>query len=217
MDQIELILNADDRGDLLRFGDLLRGHVAEPDVADQPALLQTGQRLDLPGDRAFAGLMDVAHDAQIDHIHRLEPEIAQIILDSAGQIVRFLRRQPGRIGPSHGADLGDDGQILGVRMQRFLDDLVGDMRAVEIAGVDMVDALGDSLAQHGEGGVAILGRTEDAGTGQLHGAITHAVHGAAGEGKGGSDRHDNLLKSMRLVSLDRDCFIIRYNLHDLFG
>ena len=61
-------------------------------------------------------------------------------------------------------------------MQRLADDLVGDMRAVEIAGVDVVDAARHRLAQHGERRVAILGRAEHAGPRKLHGAIAHALN-----------------------------------------
>ena len=66
-------------------------------------------------------------------------------------------------------------------MQRLADQLVGDVRAVEVAGVDVVHAARHRLAQHGERRVAILGRTEDAGPGELHRAVAHAVHGAVAE------------------------------------
>ena len=69
-------------------------------------------------------------------------------------------------------------------MQRFADDLVGDVRAVKIAGVDVIHAGRDSFAQHGQCRVAILGRPEHAGPRKLHGAIAKAPHGAAAKGKG---------------------------------
>ena len=69
-------------------------------------------------------------------------------------------------------------------MQRFADELVGDVRAVEVAGVDVVDAARDGLAQHRERRVAILGRPEHAGSGELHGAIAEPLHGAVAEGEG---------------------------------
>ena len=68
-------------------------------------------------------------------------------------------------------------------MKRFADDLVGDVRAVEIAGVDVIHAGRDSFAQHGQCSVAILGGPEYAGTRELHGAVAKALHGAAAEGK----------------------------------
>ncbi len=66
-------------------------------------------------------------------------------------------------------------------MQRLADDLVGHVRAVEIAGVDMIHAARDSLAQHGERGVTVLRRTEHARAGELHRAIAHAIHVAVAE------------------------------------
>ena len=69
-------------------------------------------------------------------------------------------------------------------MQRLLDELVDHVRPVEVAGVDVVDAAGDGLAQHRERGVAILGRPEDARPGQLHGAVADAFDGAMAQLEG---------------------------------
>src|SRR5258707_4189775 len=60
-------------------------------------------------------------------------------------------------------------------MERPPDKLVGDVRAVEVGGVDMVDPERDRLAQHGERGVHITGRTPDMRAGELHGAVAHAT------------------------------------------
>jgi hypothetical protein len=62
-------------------------------------------------------------------------------------------------------------------MERFADDLVGDMWSVEIAGVDVIDAARHRLAQHRDGGGAVLRRAEHAGSRKLHRAIAHALHG----------------------------------------
>jgi hypothetical protein len=74
-------------------------------------------------------------------------------------------------------------------MQCFADDLVRDVRAVEVGGVDMIDSGVDSFAEHGDGLVAIARRTEDAFAGELHGAVAHAVHGegCAGKGEGATE------------------------------
>ncbi|MNE78479.1 hypothetical protein D3C80_1748890 [compost metagenome] len=86
-----------------------------------------------------------------------------------------MGRVPGRVGTTNGADLGDDDQILGVRVQRFADQLVGDMGSVEISGVDVVDPARQCFAQHGDGGRRIFGRSEDLGPRQLHRAVAHAI------------------------------------------
>ena len=48
-------------------------------------------------------------------------------------------------------------------MQSFLDNLVGDVRAVEVGGVDMVHARRDGFAEDGDGGIGILGRPKTPG------------------------------------------------------
>ena len=74
-------------------------------------------------------------------------------------------------------------------MKRLANELVGDMRAVVVAGVDVIDPVRHRLAQHGERGVAILRRAEHAWAGELHGAIAQSVHGAVAqrENASGSD------------------------------
>ena len=63
-------------------------------------------------------------------------------------------------------------------MQRRADQLVGDVGAIVVAGVDMVYALGDCCAQHGQRRVTIFGRAEHARAGKLHGAIAQPLHHA---------------------------------------
>ena len=68
-------------------------------------------------------------------------------------------------------------------MQRFADELIGDVRPVVVAGVDVIDAARDRLAQHRNRGVVVLGRPEDAGSGELHRAIAKALHNPVAERK----------------------------------
>ena len=100
-----------------------------------------------------------------------------------GQRLRGKRRQPRALGTAPCTDLGDDEQVVAIRVQGFADQLIRDVRAVEVARVDMVDAQGHGLAQYGKRRVAILGWAEDAGAGELHGAIAEAVHLVAADGK----------------------------------
>ena len=70
-------------------------------------------------------------------------------------------------------------------MQRLLDQLVRDEGAVEVGGVDVRDAELDDLAEHGERLVAVGGRAEDVGAGELHRAVADAVDGdVVGEREG---------------------------------
>ena len=54
-----------------------------------------------------------------------------------------------------GADLGHEHQVLGVRVEGGVDQLVGDVGSVELGGVDVVDAHLDRAAQHGEGRIPV--------------------------------------------------------------
>lgn len=60
-------------------------------------------------------------------------------------------------------------------MQRLFDELVSEVWAIEVAGVDVIDAGIDCLAQNGERFGRVFGWTPDVRTGKLHGSIAHAV------------------------------------------
>ena len=62
-------------------------------------------------------------------------------------------------------------------MQGFLDDLVGDVRAVVVAGVDVRDTQLHRLAQDGHGSVTVGGWAEHVRASQLHRAVAHAGDG----------------------------------------
>jgi hypothetical protein len=100
-----------------------------------------------------------------------------------GQFLGRHSRNPRAILAASGADLGDDDEIVWIRVQRLANDLVGDVRSVKVAGVDVVHAVRDGLAQHGERRTAILRRSEHARPGELHGAVADALHAAAAEGE----------------------------------
>ena len=56
-------------------------------MADQAILLklrQDGERL-LNG--AFGGAMSTEHDAQIDHLERIQAEIAQVVMHRLGKLI----------------------------------------------------------------------------------------------------------------------------------
>jgi hypothetical protein len=61
-----------------------------------------------------------------------------------------------------------------------VDQLVGHVGPVELGGVDVVDSDFDRPAQYREGLLAIGGRPEHSGSGQLHGTEPHPVNRAAG-------------------------------------
>src|SRR5439155_25010157 len=72
---------------------------------------------------------------------------------------------------------------ISIRMESFLNDLIRHVRTIEIAGVDVVHAGSYRFTQHGDGGIGIARWPKHAGTGELHGAVTHAVNGHRSAGK----------------------------------
>src|SRR6202034_487188 len=59
--------------------------------------------------------------------------------------------------------------------------MVDHVRAIEVAGIDVVDAARHRFTQHGDCRVAIFRRAEYAGTGELHSAVAEPLHSAAAE------------------------------------
>lgn len=93
--------------------------------------------------------MNVEHQAEIDDVQCLQPEVFEIIGDGACQFVRRERRQPRGIFTPSCADLGADLQVLRIWEQRLADQPVGDVRAGKVAGVEVVHPRVDGSAQHG--------------------------------------------------------------------
>src|SRR6201998_1138776 len=88
--------------------------------------------------------------------------------------------KPGTVGAAASADFGDEHQVIVIWMQRLLNDLIGDMRTVEIAGIDVVHARCDSLAKNRDRTGNIAWRTPNLLvailSGELHGPITDPVY-----------------------------------------
>jgi hypothetical protein len=59
-------------------------------------------------------------------------------------------------------------------MERLFDKLIGYVRAIEVAGVDVIDTELNNLAQNRDCTVMIRWRPEYMRTSQLHGAVPHA-------------------------------------------
>ena len=68
-------------------------------------------------------------------------------------------------------------------MQGFTDNLVGDVRTVVIAGVDVVHSARDGLPQYGQCRIIVFGRTEHTGPCELHCAVAEPPHSAVAECK----------------------------------
>ena len=167
------VLHAHDRRDRLGLGGLLRGDGADAEMLDQSFLLHLRERDERLGDRARLGAVEPP-DAQIDDIEGVEAEVDEVVVHGLAQLLGRPRVWPAALCVAIRPDLGDDMQLVRIGVQGLLDDLVRDVWAVIVTGVDMRDAQFDCLAQHGYRSVTVPWRPEDTGTGELHRAIPHA-------------------------------------------
>src|ERR1700757_1320937 len=97
-------------------------------------------------------------------------------MNAIDQLLSGESMKPGLIRTSASTHFGDDDETILIRMKRVLDQLIRDMRTVEIAGIDVVYARLDRLPQYGNRCVNITGRPPDPRTGKLHGAVAHSFH-----------------------------------------
>jgi hypothetical protein len=182
--------------------------------------LKFGQNGERRLDRPFGRPMDLAHDPEVDDLERVEPEMAQIVVDRTLELGRGHRRDPRCVPAAPGADLGDDDEMVGIRMERLADQMVGVVGPIIVAGVDMIDAARDRLAQYRDRAGVVLRRPEDALSRKLHRAVTHALHNAVAQ----LERSGFADVDHRPSPLGRDCIspakadaIMPRNRHGLFG
>src|SRR5262245_63811929 len=96
-------------------------------------------------------------------------------MDRIDQFLARKSRNPRLVGSAASAHLGDDHQTVRIRVERLLDNLIGHMRTIVIACVDVVHASFDGPSQDSDRAIKIAWRSKDFWTCQLHCAITHAV------------------------------------------
>ena len=116
-------------------------------MLNETLLLEFSER----GERLFKWLVFRSGESAEPEIHdleRIEAQVAQIGVYGVDDLLARACVKPGTVGAAASADFRDDHQVIGIRMQRLLNDLIGDMRTVEIAGIDVIHARGDSLAQN---------------------------------------------------------------------
>ena len=174
VDDVERVLDARHLGELGRALQLRERHVADADPADQPF----GPELDHRADLVVELLVGFgrAEDPEVDDVHLLDVERAQVVLDTGAQLGRARGRQPRTLGVAAGPDLAHDDEAFGVRVQGRVDQLVGDIRAVVLRGVDVVDTELDRAPEHRDRGVPVPRRAEDARARKLHRAEADAGH-----------------------------------------
>jgi len=70
---------------------------------------------------------------------------------------------------------GDYHESIPIGMKRPFDDLVGHMRAVEVARIDVIDPCRNRLSQNSYCSVDITRRSPHLRTGKLHRTIAHSL------------------------------------------
>jgi hypothetical protein len=139
-------------------------------VADLALLLELAERAERLRDR-HRGIDSV----QLEEVDALEAEPAQRQLALLAKVLRATDRLPIAGARSREARLGGDHEIVGVGMERLVDQLLGDRRSVGVGGVDEVHALLDRAPEHADRLVGVGGRTPHPFAGELHRPVPEAV------------------------------------------
>ena len=114
---------------------------------------------------------------QLEQVDALEAEAAQAELDLLAQVRRLAERGPLARALAGQAGLGRDDHVVGVRVQRLAQQVLGDVGAVGVGGVEEGDPDLDGPTQHGDRLGVVARRTPDALAGQLHRAVAEAYDG----------------------------------------
>src|ERR1700678_1178663 len=123
--------------------------------------------------------------AKIDDVEGIDSEVAQIVMNGIDQFLTRKRMQPGLVLTPASAHLGADHQTIRIGMKRLLDNLVGHVRTVKVAGIDVVDSRCNRLSQNSNRSVHVAWWSPNLWTGELHRAVTHAVQ----RQRGARERH----------------------------
>ena len=91
-------------------------------------------------------------------------------MDRALEVRGAERGEPRAVVSAPSADLGYDHQIIWIGKKGLANKLVGDVRAIEIAGVNVIYPVRHGRPQYRKRRVPILRWSEHAGPGKLHGS-----------------------------------------------
>ena len=158
MDDVIEVLHANDLGDAARLSDLSGRDVAQAEMADQALSLELGERGERLLDRFLARPVAASHEPQVDDVENVDAEVPDSCRGRRWQGPRA--RSPGSRGvrATHRPDFGHDHEVVRIGVKRLSDQLVGDVRAIEIAGVNVIDSAPHGRPQHGERGLTVLRR-----------------------------------------------------------
>ena len=167
------VLHADDWSDGLRLVDLLLRYRAQAEMSDQPFPLQLYERAKRFGYRSRLCGRKPTY-AQVDHIERVEAEAFEVVVHGLAQLLRSARCGPSALRISQRSYFRYDVKVFGIWVECLANNLVGDVRPVIVARVDVGDAETYRFTQHAHRGISVARRPEHVRTRQLHCTVAHA-------------------------------------------
>src|SRR6266404_8087185 len=100
--------------------------------------------------------------------------MSEVVMYGIDQLLTRKGRKLGLVLTPTGAHLGDDHQVIRIGVKCLLNDLIGHMRTVKVAGIDMIDTGRNRFSQHSNRYANITRRSPYFRTSKLHRAIAHA-------------------------------------------
>ena len=165
VDEVVGVLDRDDLGAIQRDSQVVEADAGQADAADQPFVARGDHGGQLTVEQLAVDVADCAGiarvDPQVDGGQPVGAKGLQVLLDVGAQFVGFLCGVPVALLITARADLAHQSQACGVRVECLADEFVGHLRAVELCGVDVVDAEVDGPAQDGERFIVVARRAED--------------------------------------------------------
>src|SRR5262249_48540591 len=170
--EIVTVLHRDDRRDALRPAQFIDADVGEADVPDLALALQFGER----AHRLVKRHLRIGRMQLID-IDTLQLQPSQACLAGGAQMLRSAVVFPGLTPRSPEPAFGRDEQAFRIRVERFGNEPLVDLRTVGVGGIDEGDAELDSTHQHALSTRTIKRFTPYTRAAQAHGAEPEAIHG----------------------------------------
>ena len=179
------VLDADDLRDGLGLSKLRGADIAQAEMTNESLALQLGEHDERFGDGAFGRPRDPS-DPQVDDIQGFKAEVAEVVVNRVDEFLPGESGDPRLVGAAASAYFGYDYEVIRIRVKGLLDDLVGYVGAVKVAGIDMVYASRDGFPQNSNGGIRVARRSKYLRASELHRTVAHAIysHVCAGKCKG---------------------------------
>src|SRR5881296_4513475 len=166
------VLNGGNGNDFARTLDVLSTNVRQSRQADLPLVSQFGESFNRSVKR-----YDRIRSVQLINVYAVQPQSFEAALYRFSKMIRT-----GVMGPlirpwTIPATFGRDHQALGVRRQRFGDQLFADVRTIGVRGIDEVNAQLYGTPKDGQRSGTVPGWPPDPLTCNTHSSETQAMDG----------------------------------------